>query len=242
MPDKRHHRGAHPEDAKLFAPAMWPALRLAVAELSWLLSRDYALPSSLKLVGDRHNLTERQRTAVMRCACSDSARQSRLSRQVEPSAVAGRIIHIDAYNFLTTIETALAGGVVLVGRDTAWRDMASIHGTWRKVEETQPALQLAGEMLAALGAGPCVWYLDKPVSNSGRLATIMREIASQHDWDWRVEIVPNPDAVLAESDELIVTADSVVLDRCGPWLNLVRPIITERVPSTNLVDLCDREG
>ena len=71
MPDTRRHRGPHPEDAELFAPASWPALRAATTDLSWLLSRGYAEPSSLKLVGDCFQLTERQRTAVMRSACSD---------------------------------------------------------------------------------------------------------------------------------------------------------------------------
>jgi hypothetical protein len=237
MPDTRHHRGAHPRDGELFAPATWPALRSAIAELSWLLSRDYALPSSLKLVGDRYALTERQRTAVMRCACSDSARQSRLGRQIELKDVVGKSLSIDAYNVLTTIETALAGGVVLIGRDTAWRDMASIHGTWRRVEETQPALELAADMLATVGAASCTWFLDKPVSNSGRLAQVIREVAIKRSANWSVEIVPDPDAVLAASSEIVVSADSVVLDRCGPWLNLVRPIVTGAISSANIVDL-----
>ena len=64
MPDTRTHRGPHPEDAKLFAPAAWPALREATAELCWLLSRHYAAPSALKLVGDRHQLSARQRAAL----------------------------------------------------------------------------------------------------------------------------------------------------------------------------------
>src|SRR5688500_10446127 len=53
MPDHRSHRGPHPEDAGLFAPAVHPTLRSAVADLSWLLTRGYADPSALKLVGDR---------------------------------------------------------------------------------------------------------------------------------------------------------------------------------------------
>ena len=216
---------------------MWPALRSAVGELSWLLSRGYATPSALKLVGDRYSLTDRQRTAAMRCACSDEARQSRLSRECDVSALAARTVLIDGYNLLTSIEAALSGGVILIARDTCWRDMSSMHGNYHKVQETQPALELAGEEIEQLYAGPCVWYLDAPVSNSGRLAKVMRETASRRNWDWSVEIVPSPDAVLAKSNEMIVTADSVVLDRCGPWVNLARWIIQRRVPLANSVDL-----
>ena len=68
MPDHRTHRGPHPEDAGLFAPAAGPGLRAATADLSWLLSRGYASPSAMKIVGDRYALDARQRMAVMRCS------------------------------------------------------------------------------------------------------------------------------------------------------------------------------
>jgi hypothetical protein len=207
--------------------------------LSWLLSRGYATPSALKIVGDRHNLTERQRTAVMRCACSDEAKQSRLARERQPDAVAGKPLLIDGYNVLTSIEAALAGGVIIVGRDTCWRDMASIHGTYRKVEETIPALGLAGQTLQQMRVGPVTWYLDSPVSNSGRLAAIMREAASQHGWSWTVQIVASPDAILAKSSEIVATADSVILDRCRGWLSLAKWSIQRTLPTANCIDLSD---
>ncbi len=71
MPDQRQHRGPHPEDTQLFAPEYWPRLREATRDLSWLLSRGYASPSALKLVGDRYSLNVRQRIAVARCACGE---------------------------------------------------------------------------------------------------------------------------------------------------------------------------
>ena len=74
MPDRRTHRGPHPEDAELFATAAIPALRAAAADLTWLLDRGYAVSSSLKLVGDRHYLAVRQRVAVARCVCTSVQR------------------------------------------------------------------------------------------------------------------------------------------------------------------------
>ena len=73
VPDQRKHRGPHPEDGPLFAPANWPDLRCAVSHLSWLLTRAYAWESALKLVGDRFRLNARQRLAVQRSACSDQS-------------------------------------------------------------------------------------------------------------------------------------------------------------------------
>lgn len=237
MPDKRHHRGPHPEDAELFAPAQWPRLRTAVAELSWLLSRDYAKPSALKVVGDRHDLNQRQRVAVMRSACSDAARDARKSRELPPDAVAGRVVALDGYNVLTTVEAALAGAVVLGGRDGCYRDIASLHGTWRKVEETAPAARLVGGVLRALGVGPVLWLLDSPVSNSGRLKATLAEVAAAEGWAWQIELVPDPDRVLVAAAEVMVTADSVVLDRGGTWFNLAREVVRREVAGAYVVDL-----
>src|SRR5262249_51185115 len=140
MPDRRSHRGMHPEDARLFAPDQWPALRSAVAEFSWLLTRGYAEPSALKLVGDRHRLDARQRMPVMRSAGTDEAPARRAASRVDVPAVRGQGLDIDGYNVLTTIEAALSGGVILAARDGTYRDVASIHGSYRKVEETRPAI------------------------------------------------------------------------------------------------------
>lgn len=240
MPDRRKHRGPHSEDSRLFAPAVWPLLRKATSDLCWLLSKSYSQRSALKLVGDRYDLVARQRTAVGRCSCGDGEAAGRESRRVDGEQLAGRPLWLDGYNVLTTIEAALAGGVVLPGRDGAYRDMASMHGSYRKVSETVPALKLLGQMAASLLVEECVWYLDRPVSNSGRLKGIMEELAADAGWHWRVELVPDPDALLAETEQIVVTADSAILDRCGPWFNLARAVVVGNVPGANVVEMICR--
>ena len=93
--------------------------------------------------------------------------------------MAGCRIELDGYNVLTSIEAALSGGVLLLARDGAFRDMASMHGSYRKVEETLPALDLIGRVLAEFGVGEAQWLLDRPVSNSGRLKKIIEYLAVQ---------------------------------------------------------------
>ena len=237
MPDKRAHRGPHPDDARLFAPEQWPHLCEAVHDLSWLLSHGYASASALKIVGDRYQLDQRQRNAVSRCSCSDAARDARRRSQVDLVDLVGKTLLVDGYNVLTSIEAALAGGVVLSARDGCFRDLASIHGTWRKVQETIPAVELLGTFLQQLQLKNAVWYLDSPVSNSGRLKTILREIAASHGWAWEINLVRDPDRILAESDELIATADSAVLDRCQRWVNLARAVIERMIPQARVIEL-----
>jgi hypothetical protein len=237
VPDLRRHRGPHPEDPRLFAAAQLPALRAATQELSWLLTRDYASVSALKLVGDRHALQARQRLAVARCACPDAAREERARRELAVQQLAGRELWLDGYNVLTSLEAALAGGVILAARDGCYRDLASMHGSYRKVDETLPALRLLGEVLTGQRVSACRWLLDRPVSNSGRLKTVIEELARTEGWHWEVELVPDPDAVLAGTDAPIATADSHVLDQATSWVNLARLALERHVPKAWLVDL-----
>ena len=241
MPDQRHHRGPHPEDARLFGADQWPTLQTAVADLSWLLTKEYAIASSLKLVGDRFQLDERQRKAVLRSACSDQALARRRQRLVPLTALAGMTLWIDGFNLLTTLEAALSGGVLLAGRDGSYRDMASMHGSYRKVEETVPAVELVGNFLAALGVTACHWLLDSPVSNSGRLGTILKEIAAAHAWEWSVELVLNPDEDLWNAPEIVVSADSLILDLAGQWANIAAEIVRQAIPAAWVVPMAGQE-
>jgi hypothetical protein len=237
LPDTRTHRGPDPRDSPAFDPPAWPALRAAVADLSWLLGRQYAPASSLKLVGDRYALTDRQRMAVMRSSCSDAALQRRREHHQSAPELAGQALVIDGFNLLTTIEAALGGGVILRGRDGVYRDLAGVHGTYRKVAETLPALRLVGMVLAALGVAHARWLLDRPVSNSGRLKAMILEIGQQEGWSWEAELAFNPDALLVASTDLIATADSVILDRGPRWFNLARAAIERHIPTARIVDL-----
>jgi hypothetical protein len=153
------------------------------------------------------------------------------------SDLSGRPLWIDGYNLLTSIEAALAGGVLLLARDSSLRDMASMHGSWRKVEETAASIQLIGRLLAEAGVSESIWFLDRPVSNSGRLQSLLREAASEQSWRWDVHLVPDPDPVLAGATETVATADGEVLNQCRSWINLARITVERFVPSPWFVDL-----
>ena len=239
MPDRRRHRGPHPDDERLFAAAQWPRLRAAVAHLSWLLSHDYVVNSSLKLVGDRFDLDARQRLAIRRAACSDAARETRSARRCHAEALRGRVVDVDGFNVLTTVEAALAGGVLIRGRDGCLRDMASMHGSYRRVDETIPALEAIGTVLADLCPSRCVWWLDRPVSNSGRLGQVVLDLAHRRGWPWHIKLISDPDRVLRASRHVVVTADSVILDVCQQWFDLASLVVAKVATEARIVPLRD---
>lgn len=237
MPDRRRHRGAHPDDGRLFADEKVPALQQAVRDLSWLLSHGYAAPSAVKLVGDRYQLAERQRTAVLRCSCSDFSQQKRARTRKATDQLRDVALAIDGFNLLTTIEVALSSGILIRGRDGCLRDMASMHGTYRRVEETIPALTLIGEQLQETGVARAVWLLDRPVSNSGRLAGVIGDLATDEGWEWTTQLHNDPDTRLIDmTDHVVVSADSFVIENASRWADLASAIVAG-MPETRIIDL-----
>jgi hypothetical protein len=240
MSDKRTHRGPHPADLEAFSPGIRPRLAEAIDDLSWLLTRGYTANAATKLVGDRLALIDRQRLCLQRCACSDQALASRKSREMTAADVEGGPLWVDGLNVLTTIEAALAGGILLIGRDGCCRDMAGMHGHYKRVTETMPAIGLAGRTLDRLRVAEVIWFLDKPVSNSGRLSAWIRQTAGEQGWNWHVELVADPDPILVAATEPVATADSMILDGCQRWFNLARRIVAEHVPEARILDFSEK--
>jgi len=205
--------------------------------MSWLLGRGYATLSTLKLVGDRWRLTERQRMAVRRSACSDEDRARRQATRLAAAELVGQELWIDGFNVLTTIESYLGGGVVLHSRDGTFRDLAGVHGTYRKVIETRPALEILASNIASLHVGPVRWLFDRPVSNSGRIRSLVLEIGQRRVCDWSVDLVDSPDPFLKAASVPIATADSSILDAGPRWYNLARIVIESTSCPGHVVDL-----
>lgn len=134
--------------------------------------------------------------------------------------LAGARVAVDGFNILVTAEAALAGAVLLRGRDGRTRDLASVHGTWRRMEETSQALALLSRVLEP--AAEVCWVLDRPVSNSGRLAGWVRERG------WQAELSDRADSrlrTLGLEGWCVATADGPLLDRlptsCDPIAGLL---------------------
>ncbi len=234
MPDKRKHRGPHPQDAELFGPAWLPRLAEATAQLSTLLGWGYAINAAVTLVGDHHQLHRRHRIALKRSATAPDSAAHRLG-MLRP--IDGARIAVDGFNVVVSLEAALAGGVLLLGRDRRIRDLASMHGTWRRMAETHEVLDQLARVLEP--AAEVHWVLDRPVSNSGRLAGFVRERG------WTAELHDQADGRLVElatqEGFAVATADGPLLDRVPAAVDLVGPVVSS-LPAPFLVDLSQSTG
>lgn len=217
-------RGYSPLDARDFHGTGLERLRRAAADLVFLLDRGYPLRSAATFCANHYLLSERQRIALARWSASTAQVEFRQAREIPPDAVAGRELHVDGFNTIITLETGLCGSVLLLSRDGTVRDLAGLRGTYRLIPQTDEAIRLACEKTTELRLDSVVFWLDRPVSNSGRLAARMRDIWDRDAPALDIRVVPDVDRTL-EKLPLVSTSDSVILDRSAGWLNLTRPIL-----------------
>lgn len=214
------NRGKHANDDKIFGSKWQPIFKEAIVDLSYLLSRGYGLKSSCQLVGNRYRLNARQQKALMRMAASEQAIIDRSQKSVNKENLEQETVLIDGFNMLIILESALSGAYIFKCQDGTYRDISSVHGSYKRVIQTEKAIVLIGEVLKKLNVQKVIWYFDAPVSNSGRLKTMLYDFAERHQFNWEIHLDNNPDTVLAKSDHIVISADAWILDECQRWFNL----------------------
>ena len=209
-------RGYEPKDAVEFGLKALEKLNAAAQELRFLLNRGYDVKSASTFIGNHYLLSERQRLALARIISTDVALAERRQKEL---AQAPEELTLDGFNTIITLEVALSGSLLLEGMDGTIRDLAGLRGSYRIVDKTVRAVELLLSRLEELGVKRALFYLDQQVSNSGRLRALRLEKAVGRAVEIQVELHPSVDGQLSRM-ERIVTADAIILDKCGSWYNL----------------------
>lgn len=235
MSSSYRNRGKQASDDRLFAPEMLAKMKEALSDLSFLLTRGYAEKSSLQLVGNRYKLNVRQQKAIQGMAASKQQVSKRAANEI--TEVQGTTVAIDGFNLIILLESALSGAFVFKGMDGTYRDLSGVHGTYKRVQQTTAVFKLVGDQLKELGIQKAIWYFDAPVSNSGRLKTLLMETAKQETYPWEVYLENNPDKVLAESEHVVVSSDAWVLDHADRSFNLGAYLIDKTSSQFQVIEL-----
>lgn len=218
-------RGYVPEDEKQFAGKQFELLQKAADEVQFLLDRGYDVKPVTTFVGNHYLFSERQRLALARSVSAKESIQKRVNKELLQTE-RGHLpetVHIDGFNTVITLEVALSGSPVFYCRDGALRDLAGLRGTYRIIDKTQTAIELLLRQLELLYISEAVFYLDAPVSNSGRLSGLIWQCAKGYGISVQTQIIPDVDRVL-EQMEGVISGDAIILNRCKSWLNVMPPL------------------
>ena len=219
-------RGYVPEDEKQFTGKQLELLQKASDEVQFLLDRGYDVKPVTTFVGNHYLFSGRQRLALARVVSAKEYIQKRVNKDLLQTerGYLPETVHIDDFNTIITLEVALSGSPVFYCRDGALRDLAGLRGTYRVIDKTQTAIELLLRQLELLYISEAVFYLDAPVSNSGRLSGLIRQCAKGYGISVQTQIIPDVDRVL-EQMEGVISGDAIILNRCcKSWLNVMPPL------------------
>ena len=213
-------RGYVPKDSIEFGAKAAEKLNAAAQELVFLMDCGYDTKSASTFVGNHHLLSERQRMALARIVSTASAVQRRKRKEL---IQAPDYLVLDGFNTIITLEVALSGSLLLEGMDGTIRDLAGLRGSYRIVDKTIQAVELLIARFEKLGVKKALFYLEQQVSNSGRLRALLLGKANGRGVEVQAELHPSVDGQLSRMEN-VVTADAIILDKCGSWYNLTRAL------------------
>jgi hypothetical protein len=220
---KQVRRGYHEEDAAQFSPAECARLSRAAWEIATLMERDFPQKPAVTFVANHYQFTERQRSALLRITASFSAVSRRKAKQLARLPEGGTV-QIDAFNAVVLMETALSGGLLLKGMDGCYRDLSGLAGTYAIIAATPPAIDLIFAGLKQGGAGQAVFWVDAPVSNSGRLKSELAAGSERAGLPIDIRMVHDADRQLI-GQPCVVSGDSEVIEGCVSWYNLYADLL-----------------
>lgn len=214
-------RGFVPTDSRDFNEKNIKIMHTAQADIFYLVNHDYPIKNAVTFVGNRYQLSERQRIALQRAVSSENAISERNKKLVN----SGDTVNIDGLNIIITLETALSGTTLLKCMDGTIRDLAGLRGTYKLIDKTDTAIKLIADKLSDKGVKKAVFYIDKPVSNTGRLKQRILELTENYPFQTEAELVDNADTILFEK-ECVISSDAIILDKCKSWINLGAEIVS----------------
>lgn len=230
-------RGYQKEDTYQFNGEEKTKLEKAAYELYFLLNQGYPIKQAATFIGNHYMFSERQRLALVRTISSLEDCNGRLSRQITKFNDI-ETVHIDGFNTIITLEVALSGSPVFRSLDGTIRDLAGLRGNYRIIDKTEKAIHLIYQWLVLKEIHEAFFYFDSPVSNSGRLANMVREMAELYELQVQTYVIPDVDITLEKKNN-VISSDAIILNRCFSWLNMNQEII-EKINEVWEVSLCSK--
>ncbi len=228
-------RGYDEKDKIWFASDELARLHKAHEEIKWLLDRDYKMESVITFVCNKYLFTLRQRDALKRSTSSSKNEEIRKSKELSTNELNNSTLNVDGFNLIITLEVALSQGTLILGNDNYIRDLAGLRGTYKLIDKTELALDYLYKFLQEKNIKQINFYIDSPVSNSGRLKMKIIEYAEKYSVTTEVNLVNNVDVILEKLDH-VVSGDAAILDKCISHVNIVRDIFTKYIKNCNIVN------
>lgn len=232
---KQSNRGKEAKDDFFFGtPKFKESLKEALVDMNYLLTRGYSEKNALFTVGTRYKLASRQQKAVQGMSASNEQLRIRKVKEVAFGTLENKTLVIDGFNILILLESTLSNAYIFKGQDHCYRDLSSVHGNYKTVNQTDKAIDLVLLFYNESKLYQLVWIFDKQVSNSGRIKAKIEAKAKEENVNWNVILEDNADQALVNSNQIVASSDGIVLDKATNWFNLATYLIETKIDSKTI--------
>lgn len=232
---KQSNRGKEAKDDFFFGtPKFKKSMMEALVDMNYLLSRGYSEKNALFTVGTRYKLASRQQKAVQGMSASNEQLALRKAKAVTLETLENKTLVIDGFNILILLESTLSYAYIFKGQDTCYRDLSSVHGNYKTVNQTEKAISLLVDFYNESRLNEILWIFDKQVSNSGRIKAKIEAISNEHHLNWQVILEDNADQAIVNSNQIVASSDGIILDKATNWFNLATYLIETKIDSKTI--------
>ena len=223
MPDHGHEM--QDTDQKLIDPAQ---------DIRYLLKRNYPRSGAILFVSNHYRLSEQERHILTRVVVAPHVADSRSKKRLgcTDSNIKGRDVLVDGYNVLITIESMikLNRELLWLGDDGYVRDTKGVFRNYAVTDTTYQAVDMMLALLAECKVGSATILLDSQMSNSGKLARVIRSKLTECllDGDARTSRHVDFDLKNAGAGVVVATADGVIIDSVQEVVDIGRCLMERR--------------
>ena len=202
-------RGYTVEDEKSFKGDGLLKIKKAGEDVKYLLNAGYKIKQATMFVANHYALTERERLVLARGIAADEDIKTRKNKLSDLENL--DTVYIDGFNAIIPMESLLSGSVLFKCQDGAIRDLANLRGSYKVIDKTEGAIRLILSRLDDLKVKKAIIHLDKPISNSGRLKTMILNISNDFNVEVEVNLLDAVDKSLY-GKENVISGDCIVMD------------------------------
>ena len=211
-------------------------LRSAAEDFLYLLDRDYPRRAALQLVGNRYNLDALHREVLHRGVFARAEARERRDRLLEIERLVDSKLLVDGHNVLITVESGLAGRLLIAANDGVIRDVAGVSHRYRISTLTNEAIDTIFQILQKYPPKETLFFLDAPISQSGELAAALRSALKSWNLSGDAQALKVPEIQLIGGEGVVASSDSAVLDGVQRGFDLAATAIKSLPQGIDLID------
>jgi hypothetical protein len=211
-------------------------LRIAAEDFLYLLDRSYPRKAGLQLVGNRYDLDALHREILHRGVFAREEARERRRRLVEVVRLVDFKLLVDGHNVLITVESGIAGRLLIAANDGVVRDVAGVSHRYRISTLTHEAIEAIFQILQEYPPKKTLFFLDAPIRQSGELAAALRSALEKCNLLGDAQALKVPELGLKGGEGVVASSDSAVLDEAQQGFDLAAAVIKSLPGRFNLID------